>query len=126
MRRRGFTLIELVLTLFIVALLASLIAPIVTGNIARSRESALKQDLVTMRKAIDDYYSDNGTYPPDLEALVKKRYLRKIPVDPLTERTESWIPVRAETGPDGKGGGIRDVRSGSDEKSSDGVPYREW
>jgi general secretion pathway protein G len=123
---RGFTLIELVLTLFIVALLASLIAPIVTGNIPRARESTLKQDLYTLRKAIDDYYSDNGGYPPDLETLVKKRYLRRIPVDPMTGQADSWIPLRAETGADGTGGGMRDVHSGSDEKGSDGVSYREW
>jgi general secretion pathway protein G len=122
----GFTLIELVLTLFIVALLASLIAPIVTGNIVRARESTLKQDLYTLRKAIDDYHSDHGGYPTGLEALVEKRYLRRIPVDPMTERADSWMPIHAKTGPDGKGGGVMDVRSGSDEKAADGVPYRDW
>ncbi len=126
MRVRGFTLMELLLVLALIALLASLVTPLVTGSVHRARESTLKEDLFTMRKAIDDYYADNGSYPADLETLVQKRYLRRIPADPLTERQDSWAVVRTDDDYQGKGGGIIDVHSGSDEKDGNGAPYKEW
>src|SRR6185312_11269908 len=89
-RHRGFTLIELLLVLFLVALLASLVGPALTSGIQRARESALKEDLHVLRKALDDYYADNGSYPPELQVLVDKRYLRNVPVDPFTDRGDSW------------------------------------
>jgi general secretion pathway protein G len=121
----GFTLIEMLLVLLLVALLASLVAPVVTGGIQRARESTLKEDLYALRKAIDDYYADLGSYPPELDELVKRRYLRRIPADPVTEKRESWVLVRAE---DDKGAkaGIVDVRSGSDERASDGSYFKDW
>lgn len=126
MRARGFTLMELLLVLMLIALLASLVMPVVTGSVHRARESTLKENLFTMRKALDDYYADNGGYPAELELLVQKRYLRKIPTDPVTERRDSWTLVRADDDGQGKGGGIIDVRSGSEEKDANGVPYKEW
>lgn len=119
---RGFTLVELLLVLFVVALLASLVAPVVTGTIQRARESSLKQDLHVMRKALDDFYADTGRYPESLKQLVEKRYLRRIPVDPFTENAATWIEIKGE----GKDTGVMDVRSGSEEKNADGVPYRDW
>ncbi len=123
-RVRGFTLMELLLVLALIALLASLVTPVVTGSVHRARESTLKENLFAMRKAIDDYYADNGGYPAELELLVQKRYLRKVPADPLTERSDSWVLVRTDD--DGKGNGIIDVHSGSEEKDSNSVPYKEW
>ncbi len=119
---RGFTLVELLLVLFVVALLASLVAPVVTGSIQRAREASLKEDLHVMRKAIDDFYADNGRYPASLGQLVEKRYLRKIPVDPITDKATTWIEEKGE----GKDSGVMDVRSGSEAKAPDGVPYRDW
>jgi type II secretory pathway pseudopilin PulG len=109
----------------LIALLAGLVTPVVTGSIHRARESTLKEDLFTMRKAIDDYYADNGGYPTELEALVQKKYIRGIPTDPLTDRNDSWLLVRTDTDDQGSSG-IIDVHSGSEEKDSDGVPYKEW
>jgi len=137
MRPRGFTLIELLLVLTLVALLASLVAPVVTGSISHAKESALKETLYTLRKAIDDYYADTGGYPADIDVLVQKRYLRKFPLDPFTGNKDSWVLVRADTAGDGKsgdgksagdgkGGGIIDVRNVSEEKGSNGVSYKEW
>ena len=127
MRPRGFTLIELLLVLVLIALLASLAAPVVTGSLGRAKEAALKEDLYILRKAIDDYYADNGSYPAELEILLQKRYLRKIPVDPITERRDSWTLVRAEgSSRDTWESGIIDVRSGSDGTSTGGTPYKEW
>jgi general secretion pathway protein G len=130
MRSRGFTMIELLLVLALIALLASIAVPVVTGSVLRAKESTLKESLYTLRKAIDDYYADTNSYPSDLETLAQKRYIRKLPKDPITDQRDSWILVRAE---DDKGqgqgqgqGGIIDVHSGSEINSSDGTPYKEW
>ena len=119
----GFSLVELLLVLFVVALLASLVAPVVTSSIHRARESTLKEDLHVLRKAIDDFYTDTGRYPESLTQLAEKRYVRKIPIDPMTEQANTWVEVRGEGQ---NAGGVVDVRSGSEEKSIDGVAYRDW
>ncbi len=125
-RITGFTLIELLFVLLIVALLASLVAPVVTNSIGRAKESTLKEDLKVMRKAIDDYYADTGKYPAELNDLVTKRYLRKIPVDPVTESRDTWKLVQAEDSKTGAAQGIIDVHSGSEEKASDETYYKDW
>lgn len=124
----GFTLIELLLVLLLVALLASLAAPVVTGSIQRARESTLKENLYAMRKAIDDYYVDVGAYPAELEDLADKRYLRRIPIDPITEKRDSWVLTQAEADEAGGGesGGIIDVHSGAEAQASDGTYYKDW
>ena len=126
MRRRGFTLIEMLLVLMLIALLASLVTPVVTGGIQRARESTLRADLYALRKAIDDYYADTGTYPPELDELVTKRYLRRIPPDPVTESRDTWVLVRAEEDKAVKGAGILDVRSGSQDQARDGSHFKDW
>ncbi len=124
MRDRGFTLLELLFVLVIVALLASIVGPVMTGSIGHAREAALKQDLVVIRKAIDDYYADRGHYPVELSELVERHYLRFLPVDPVTERQDGWFVVHQETS---KGaGGVIDIHTRSDLKSSDGSAYRDW
>lgn len=121
-RSRGFTLVELLLVLFLVALLASLVTPVATKSVDQARESALKDDLHVLRKAIDDYYANTGRYPENLAQLAEKRYIRRVPVDPLTERATSWVEVPS----DATGGGIIDVHSGAEGKGSDGRDYRDW
>ena len=125
MRARGFTLIELLLVLMLIALLASLVTPVVTGSVQRAKDATLKENLFILRKAIDDYYADAGGYPTDAELLVQKRYIRKIPVDPLTGRNDTWVWVKSEA-EKGNEVGIIDVKSGSEEKANDGSPYRDW
>lgn len=124
MKQRGFTLLELLFVLVIVALLASLAAPMLSGSIGQARESALKQDLRVMRQALDDYHADQGKYPSELNELVEKRYLRALPVEPITQRQDGWTAVRNE-GEHG-GAGVTDVRSGSEERARDGSHYRDW
>ena len=125
--RRGFTLVEMLLVLMLIALLATLVTPVVTGGLARARESTLRTDLYALRKAIDDYYADTGAYPQELEELVTKRYLRRIPPDPVTESRDTWVLVRAEDDKTAKGGGgILDVRSGSQEQARDGSLFKDW
>jgi general secretion pathway protein G len=118
----GFTLVELLLVLFLVALLASLVTPVATRSVDQAKESALKADLRVLRKAIDDYYANTGRYPQSLSMLVDKRYIRSVPVDPLTERATSWIETRDQDA----GGGISDVHSGAEGNASDGKPYHDW
>lgn len=124
MRARGFTLIELLFVLVIVALLAGIVGPVLVHSIGNARESTLKEDLFVMRKAIDDYYADNGKYPAELVNLTDKHYLRRIPADPVTDRIDTWVLVRV-TSDDGEGG-IVDVHSGSTQTASDGTLYRDW
>lgn len=122
---KGLTLIELLLALFILSLLTSLAFPIVIHGIQRAKESALKEDLYMIRKAIDAHYGDTGTYPPDLETLVVKRYLRHVPVDPFTEKNTSWILVWSEE-TQGDQKGIIDIHSGTDALNDAGVAYADW
>jgi len=119
---RGFTLVELLLVLFMIALLASLVMPVATKSVEQAKESALKEDLQVLRKAIDDYFANTGHYPESLSQLVEKRYIRRIPPNPFTESANDWVEVYAED----RAGGIRDVRCGSDGAGSNGVPFREW
>lgn len=124
MRGRGFTLLELLFVLVIVALLTSLAAPMVVASIEQARESALRQDLQVLRKAIDAYHADTGRYPVELGELVDKRYLRAVPPEPITQRLDGWSVVRSEgaRGP----AGIVDVRSGAEQRARDGSLYRDW
>ena len=122
-KRGGFTLIELLVVLAIIAMLAGIAAPVYFSSISKSREAALKQDLVNLRKALDDYYSANDKYPDDLNELVAGKYLRAIPKDPITDSNSSWVPVKDD---DDDANGISDIKSGADGKSSDGDNYQDW
>lgn len=115
---------EILLALALVALLAGLVVPTAQSSLRRGREAALRQDLAVMRKAIDDFRADRGKYPAALALLVTERYLRAIPADPMTGRTDTWVPVH-EHEPPGSGG-IVDIRSGSDGVSPDGESYSAW
>jgi general secretion pathway protein G len=122
-RRPGFTLIELIVVMAIVALLVSIAGPRYFGALQKSRETVLRQTLAVTRDALDKYYGDTGKYPETLEALVAKRYLRQMPVDPITESALTWTMVPPE---DAEKGGVYDLRSGADGIGLDGKPYREW
>ena len=121
-RRRGFTLIELVVVIAIVALLVSIAAPRYFTSVERARENALRSSLAVMRNAIDQFATDRGRYPESLAELVEARYLRKIPDDPVTGRRDSWVAV--DPPPDGTvPGRVADVRSGAAGRSGGGELY---
>lgn len=124
-RTRGFTLIELIVVMAIVALLASIVAPRYFASLAKSRETALLQSLTTMRDAIDQYAADKGRYPESLQELAVARYIRDVPEDPLTGRRDSWVelPPPAELQANGR---VWDVRSGAAGRSADGRLYADW
>ncbi len=121
--RRGFTLLELLVVMAIIATLLTIAVPRYFRSLERSKEAVLKQDLTTLRESIDKFYGDTGKYPPTLAVLVEKRYLRKIPVDPIARTAEKWIVVNSD---DPEDNGVKDVRSGADGMAEDGVPYGQW
>ena len=124
MRRAcAFTLIELLAVLAIIALLLTIAVPRYFGSLDRSKEAVLKEDLYQMRDAIDKYHGDRNRYPPTLDALVSDKYLRRIPEDPITGSSATWIVVAPE---DPDAGGVYDVRSGAPGRASDGSAYRDW
>ena len=122
--KKGFTLIEILVVLAIIATLLSLVAPRYFDVIDRSKETTLKHDLITMRDAIDKFYSDRNVYPESLEELVEFKYLRAIPEDPITESTATWILVPP---PDVEAkGALYDIYSGANQVASDGSQYADW
>ncbi len=121
--RNGFTLIELLVVLAILMLLLTVAVPRYFNGIDRAREAALKQDLAVTREAVDKFYGDQGRYPNTLAELVEHKYLRTLPVDPITESAETWVI----TAPSGEvQGGVYDLHSGAPGNARDGTAYADW
>lgn len=135
-RAAGFTLLELIIVVAIVGILATMAMPALKNVPRRAAESVLKSDLRTFRDVIDQFHADKGYYPPTLDSLIEEGYLRSMPMDPITKRTDTWVEIYEEIDPDiipaetdlpedGQPG-IVDVRSGSTILSLSGTPYYEW
>lgn len=122
-RKQGFTLIELLVVLGIVALLLTLAVPRFFPSIDSAKETILADNLRNTRAVIDQYRADTGRYPDSLEQLVEARYLREIPLDPVSESRASWV---LEAPRDGEQGGVADLRSGAAGNDRHGRPYLEW
>jgi general secretion pathway protein G len=122
-RTTGFTVIELLVVLTAIGLLLAVAAPRYVQHIDQAREVALKQDLRTLREAIDKFYTDQARYPANLDELVARRYLRGVPVDPITERSDSWLIVAPTSA---VAGAVFDVRSGAKGNARDGSAYATW
>ncbi len=123
LNQNGFTLIELLVVMAIIATLLSIVAPRYFNSIEKAKEAVLRQDLKIMRDSIDQFYADFGKYPLDLEELVDKRYLRNIPIDPMTESDTTWIEMPS---PNDDEDGVYDVHSGFTGRALDGTFYEEW
>ncbi len=126
--RRGFTIVEMIIVMTIISIILSLAIPIYNKSLVRARESVLKNNLFTMRTVIDEYTYDKQKAPQDLRDLVDTGYLRSIPVDPMTGRSDTWRVIMEDslasvnqTEP-----GIYDVKSGATTKSLEGTGYSEW
>lgn len=117
--RRGFTLIEILVVMAIIATLLSIAAPRYFAHLDRAREVALRETLFVVRDAIDKFHADTGRYPAELRELVDQRYLRKLPVDPVSESTQTWITVP----PPGDASGVWDLQSGA---GGEERPYAQW
>lgn len=121
--RRGFTLVELLVVMAIIATLLTIAVPRYFRSLQRSREAVLKQDLASLRESIDKFFGDTGKHPQTLAVLVEKRYLRSIPVDPIAGTADKWIVVNAD---DPEDNGVKDVKSGAEGAGENGVPYEAW
>lgn len=119
----AFTLIELIVVMAIIAMLLTLAVPRYFHSIDRAKEAVLRHDLAQLRDSIDKYYSERGHYPDSLEDLVARNYLRKIPPDPITDSTTTWLTVA----PDEAGqGNVFNVKSGAPGLALDGSKFIDW
>ena len=146
-RLRAFTLIELLVVLAILALLLTIAAPRYIHHVERARETALRSSLKVMREAIDKFQGDQGRLPQNLDELVLRNYLKSIPMDPMTEKRDTWLALSesdvlamapnapstpaapalaAANTPVQSVPGMADVRSGAPGNGSDGSPYQQW
>lgn len=123
MLQRGYTLIELLVVLAALGLLLAIAAPRYTEHVDRAREVTLRHNLLASREAIDKFYADRNRYPKDLQELVKERYLRDVPIDPMTDRVDTWklVPPPGQTD-----GAVQDIRSGATGRALDGGLYASW
>jgi general secretion pathway protein G len=122
-RSSGFTLIELLVVLGIVALMLTLAVPRYFPTIDAAKETMLVDNLRSVRSTIDQYYADTGRYPDSLPQLVEKKYLKALPIDPITESTETWILLAPE---DGSLGNVYNIKSGASGNGRNGRPYADW
>jgi general secretion pathway protein G len=122
---QGFTLIELLIVISIIGILVTLAQPYYQRAVTAAKEATLKEDLFILRDVIDQYYTDNAKYPPALNDLVEKKYIRRVPRDPITGSADGWSLVYF-TDEQGQQQGIYDIRSGSEAVALDGTKYSEW
>src|SRR5262245_47835646 len=109
-KRSGFTLVELMVVLTVIALLLSVVIPDYIGRMKTAEEAVLRENLTMMREALDKHYADAGKYPGSLDELVSKRYLRAIPPDPFTRSPSTWVAI-APPGQQKDKGSVYDVKS---------------
>jgi general secretion pathway protein G len=124
MKRRGFTLIEVMVVISIIVTILAVAVPFYTTAMVRAKESVLQSNLFTMRSVIDQYTYDKEEPPQSLDELVFEGYLREVPIDPFTQSRETWQTID-DAGPTGETG-LYDVRSGSDRIGLNGTAYGEW
>lgn len=127
-RESGFTLLELMIVLIIIATLAAFAVPAYNRQIKLAKEAVLREDLRVMRNAIDQYTVDKQKAPQSLEDLVTSGYLKSVPVDPFTKRSDTWMVQQSAdySSVDQTDTGTIDVHSGAQDISSDNMPYTQW
>lgn len=126
--QQGFTLLELMIVMIIIGILAAVAVPAYLQSVRKAKEAVLREDLHTMRGAIDSFTVDKQKAPQSLDELVEAGYLKAMPKDPITNRTDTWVPDQDDTlsSIDQTEPGINDVHSGAQETSSEGTAYSTW
>jgi general secretion pathway protein G len=117
------TLVELIVAFSIMLVLTTMAVPLARSKVKAERERDLVNALREMRDAIDKYHGDRGRYPDSLDELVRAHYLRALPVDPVTDRSDTWQSVAPVDDP---AGGLYDIRSGAAGTAHDGSAYADW
>jgi general secretion pathway protein G len=127
-KKRGFTIIELMIVISIILILISVAVPIYSNSIIRAREAVLRDNLFTMRSVIDQYTLDKQKAPQSLQDLVEAGYLKQVPIDPFTQARDTWVTDQEDVllSVDQTAPGIVDVHSGSNLTGSDGTAYNTW
>jgi general secretion pathway protein G len=126
-RRRGYTLIELIIVMAIISILVSIAVPMYQKSLLRTKESMLHSHLFTLRTVIDEYTFDKKKAPQTLQDLVSVGYLRAVPIDPITGN-DQWRTINEDSliAVDQTQPGIYNVQSMSDLTSLEGTPYSQW
>lgn len=123
---KGFSLLELMIAMFIMVILLSVALPTYQRSVQNAREMVLKENLWQLRKAIDQYAADKGKLPQSLDDLITSKYLREKPVDPILEKAE-WTEVQGEnTGSPDAAQGLKDVKSMAEGEDGEGKRYDEY
>ncbi len=128
MKARGFTLIEVLIVITLIAILASISMPMYQNSVRRSKEAVLKEDLFRMRDVINQFYADKNKWPQSLQDLVTEGYMRAVPEDPITQSAETWVTVPADPDPSNTAmdPGIEDVKSGAEGTALAGSNDSDW
>ncbi|MHC4433584.1 MAG: type IV pilin protein [Planctomycetota bacterium] len=128
LKTKGFTLIELLVVVAIIGILASVVVGQYAKSIQKAREAVLKENLFRLRTAIQLYFADKKTYPPDLRSLVEDSYLRRMPIDTVTQSTETWVIAYVTPSEEdiSLAPGVFDVVSGAAGRALDGSLYSDW
>jgi general secretion pathway protein G len=119
-RTKGFTLVELLVVLAIIALLLTVAVPRYFGSLEKTKEQVLQENLRVVRITLDRFRADRGRWPKALDELVEQKYLRSVPVDPMTESSTTWVLVAPQTTEES---GVADVKSGAQGSTRDGKAY---
>jgi general secretion pathway protein G len=121
--QKGFSLLELMIVMFIMIILISVALPAYNGTVRHAEETVLKDDLVQMRKLIDQYTADKGKLPANLDALVESKYLREIPVDPVFKEAKWDEKLGEDPNDQDSAQGLIDVKSFAEGQDSSGVEF---
>jgi general secretion pathway protein G len=124
--QKGFSLLELMIAMFIMIILLSVAVPVYQRSVQHARETVLKENLWQMRRAIDQFAADKGRLPKSVDELVENKYLREVPTDPILEKAE-WKEVQGEdtNSPDAEQG-LKDIKSLAEGQDTDGKEFAEY